>query len=80
MRHYKIPEDDICYTVTVPAIWIWSDVAKQFMKKAAIQVYVGQYKIPAFLHEFPAYNISFSGSWLIIIKNNMNDLISKLLL
>lgn len=36
MRNYKIPESDICYTVTVPAIW--SDAAKQFMKEAAIQV------------------------------------------
>lgn len=28
-------EDDVCYTITVPAIW--SDAAKQFMKEAAIE-------------------------------------------
>lgn len=35
-RNYDILEDDICYIVTVPAIW--SDAAKQFMKEAAIKV------------------------------------------
>lgn len=35
-RNYDIREDDICYIVTVPAIW--SDAAKQFMKEAATKV------------------------------------------
>lgn len=35
LRDIKIHEDDICYTVTIPAIW--SDAARQFMKEAAIE-------------------------------------------
>ena len=35
-RNLGITEKDICYVVTVPAIW--SDAAKQFMKEAAIKV------------------------------------------
>ena len=35
-RNLGITEKDVCYVVTVPAIW--NDAAKQFMKKAAIKV------------------------------------------
>lgn len=40
LRDIKIREDDICYTVTLPAIW--SDSAKQFMKEAAVEVHIHQ--------------------------------------
>lgn len=36
LRDYNIPEDAVCFILTVPAIW--SDAAKQFMKEAAIEV------------------------------------------
>lgn len=65
MRHYIIPEDDICYTLTVPAIW--SDATRQFMKEAAIHVYVDQNNIQNY--RVSCLKCKLFGSWLIKKKN-----------
>lgn len=42
-RNYDILEDDVCFILTVPAIW--SDAAKQFMKEAAIEAEISETRL-----------------------------------